>query len=304
MTRWLGWMVTFAMLAASTATAADSPAAARKVSLASPGLNVVRLEPKVGAFYSDHFAQQLALQGLTVITAGEVQALLGFERQKALLGCAEESSSCLAELAGALGVDGLVTGSLGRAGRRLIVNIKIVSARDGRALSVQSGNVSDEDALVEWLDQAAAAAAAEVKRAVLPPVVENPPGPRLGAEGLPPESAPPAVSMEVRRGSLAPTLVAGSLGGILLATSAVTYLMARSSYDRLTQWEGPLGKVPEEVRRGESLQTASALSAGVATAALIGAGWLYFNRGESAAPMAGLSVSAHSVAFTAGGVFP
>jgi hypothetical protein len=37
--------------------------------------------------------------------------LLGLERQKQMLGCAEDSSNCLAELAGALGARFVLNGS-------------------------------------------------------------------------------------------------------------------------------------------------------------------------------------------------
>src|SRR5881398_1613253 len=47
-----------------------------------------------------------------VISSSDVTQLLGFERQRQLLGCKEDS--CLAELGGALGVDYLVTSQLGK----------------------------------------------------------------------------------------------------------------------------------------------------------------------------------------------
>lgn len=52
----------------------------------------------------------------TVTTQGEVSSLLGLERQKQLLGCADDGSSCVGELAGALGAKFLMTGSVARFG--------------------------------------------------------------------------------------------------------------------------------------------------------------------------------------------
>ncbi|MGV3623190.1 MAG: hypothetical protein ACO1OB_20390 [Archangium sp.] len=51
-----------------------------------------------------------------VTTQGEVATLLGLERQKQLSGCADDSSSCTTELAGALGAKFMMTGSVARFG--------------------------------------------------------------------------------------------------------------------------------------------------------------------------------------------
>src|SRR6185295_10483314 len=55
------------------------------------------------AFYSDHFAQALRQAGMKVITASEISAMLSSQRQQQLLGCADDGSACMAELANALG---------------------------------------------------------------------------------------------------------------------------------------------------------------------------------------------------------
>lgn len=51
-----------------------------------------------------------------VISSQDIQTLIGFERQKQLMGCADDGSSCLAELVDAMGIDLLVTGSLTKLG--------------------------------------------------------------------------------------------------------------------------------------------------------------------------------------------
>src|SRR4051812_14698011 len=97
------------------------------VKLASPGLSYVNVDDKLGDFFNEYFAQQLVLQGgIRVTTKNEISSLLGFERQRQLLGCSDQSSSCLAELAGALGVDGIITGSIAKLSSGYAGNIKIV----------------------------------------------------------------------------------------------------------------------------------------------------------------------------------
>lgn len=125
------------------------------VKLASPGLTGVQINKEVALFYSDHLAQQLALRGLSVMTATEINSMLGLERQKQLMGCSSESSSCTAELADALGVDGIVTGSIGRFDRMFQIDVKVVAAADGRKLALYSGAVNSEREVLDALSSAA-----------------------------------------------------------------------------------------------------------------------------------------------------
>lgn len=58
--------------------------------------SVIDLRDARAEFYTEHFADRLHDQGVDVVTPREVQALLGLDRQKQLLGC-DESSSCVTE---------------------------------------------------------------------------------------------------------------------------------------------------------------------------------------------------------------
>ncbi len=118
---------------------------------------------------------------LHVVGQSDVASMLGIERQKQLLGCGESSSSCLAELSGALGTPWLVTGSVARLGKAYRLDLKLLQAstgaatwRDGKStrddsevFEVLSSMVKD---LVRTLDQtggAASAAAPQVAPLVL-----------------------------------------------------------------------------------------------------------------------------------------
>ncbi|MCI0569179.1 MAG: hypothetical protein L0Y66_00350, partial [Myxococcaceae bacterium] len=73
------------LASAPTEPAAPKPAPAeaprpRAITLAAPGFSTVNVTPEMATFLNDHFAQQLTLQGLRVITSNEVQALVGLER--------------------------------------------------------------------------------------------------------------------------------------------------------------------------------------------------------------------------------
>ncbi|HEX9052783.1 MAG TPA: DUF2380 domain-containing protein [Anaeromyxobacter sp.] len=71
--------------------------------------------------------------GVSVVTQADVAALLGVERTRQMLGCAE--SGCMAEIGGALGADRVIHGSLGRLGGSLMVNLSALDARRGAAVA-------------------------------------------------------------------------------------------------------------------------------------------------------------------------
>ncbi|MBK7857480.1 MAG: hypothetical protein IPJ65_02420 [Archangiaceae bacterium] len=126
--------------------------AAAPLKLAAPGLQAVGIEEKRAQVFTDFLAQQLSQYGIRVTTQAEVQALLGLERQKQLLGCSDEAGSCMAELAGALGVDGLITGNVARLDKEgFVLTLKIVRANDASAMGNYSSRVADDAAAFDWM---------------------------------------------------------------------------------------------------------------------------------------------------------
>jgi hypothetical protein len=69
--------------------------------------------------------------GVSVLTQSDVAALLGVEKTRQMMGCAD--SGCLAEIGGALGADRVVHGSLGRVGGSLVVNLSALDPRRASA---------------------------------------------------------------------------------------------------------------------------------------------------------------------------
>ena len=61
---------------------------------------------------------------LKVVGAADIEALLGFEKQKDLLGC--DSASCMAEIGGALGVDALLRIQLGKLGETFALSATLI----------------------------------------------------------------------------------------------------------------------------------------------------------------------------------
>ncbi|HEX4619928.1 MAG TPA: DUF4962 domain-containing protein, partial [Myxococcaceae bacterium] len=111
--------IALALLAAAPAPQPSTPTRTKVAVLAleaGPGV-----DPKVAELVSQTFVATIQQRrGFQVMSSKDIETALGFERQKALLGCTD--GSCLAELGGALGVDYLVKGSLGHIGGSLLFN--------------------------------------------------------------------------------------------------------------------------------------------------------------------------------------
>ena len=103
-------------------------APAPSIKVAATRLNAVDASAERADFYTEFLADRLADQGVEVTSPREVAALLGLERERALLGC-DEASSCITELAGALGVDALMLGDVAKLATGFQVNVKVLSAR-------------------------------------------------------------------------------------------------------------------------------------------------------------------------------
>ncbi len=65
-----------------------------------------------------------------VVSGRDIEAMMGFEKQKDMVGCMD--SACLAEIGGALGVDRLVSSNIGKVGATFVVNIKLINIREAK----------------------------------------------------------------------------------------------------------------------------------------------------------------------------
>lgn len=146
----------------------------------------VNVKPELLQFFTEHFGSSLAANGVKVTTPAQIQAVIGLERQKQLLGCGESTESCIAELGNALGVDGIATANIALLDTTYRMNVRIVSATTGEVLASGTPTLKSQNAVVDELTVAAqkmsrlAAGRAnrrlEISRAkiVEPEVVEEP----------------------------------------------------------------------------------------------------------------------------------
>lgn len=284
----------------------------------------VGVEAKKVSFYAEYFAEKLAGPRLKVTTPSAIAAALGAERQRQLLGCTDDSTSCIAELAGALGSDGVVTGQFARLGASVALTVKVVKG-NGETLASFSGRCDSEEELLDLLENVAWKLRVKVtgqaepeppRRArpvaspapALPQPTEAGPGgaPRLsgtgpsaplapGTPGLVPAqlaappgvllvSAPPA-AVEARSGARRFFWVPLVLGAVAAGASVPFWLMARGTAGELERREFKTrGAVDDAVQRGR-VQNGVAL--GLALGGAVGAVvslGFLFDGGDEGAP--------------------
>lgn len=212
------------------------------VKIAAPGLSLSGLEAGLGEAYVERFATLLGRdRRLKVTTRRDIEQILGLERQKALLGCSEDASSCLAELAGGLGVDAVLSGSLAKTGSSYTVTMRVVRSTDGADVASTSERLKDEDALGEWLEAEA---------------------PRLA------ERIAAAFGRSRSAGSPVVRWIPAFVGVGLLAAGVGMQVGARGDAKRLEEGTVPLGETSEVVSRGKTLEAASWVFIGVGAAAV------------------------------------
>lgn len=274
-------------------------AVAQPVRIAAPGLQGVDVPQDVTNFYTEHLAGRLGEHGLQVVTQKEISTLLTLERQQQLMGC--EVESCAAELAGALGADAVLMGDVARLQGVTHVQLKVVSARDGRKLGTFRAKVEDDGLVVNALDRAAHVLAGEayagLKRAP-PPTFFPPAG---GIDG----------TYVVRAGPRKYAWAPAALGALGAGAGTVFWLQARTKHDRLGAQAGsPLGPTETEALRqdGQRAQTLSRVGFAVAGAGAVGAGLMYLLGGPRTSVQPSVGVvggrSGASAALGVQGVLP
>ncbi|MBL8951267.1 MAG: hypothetical protein JNK82_10850 [Myxococcaceae bacterium] len=115
---------------------AASPAPAEKPKLIVLPLSVAGgVEAGIGLALTEAVATEVAAHGFfQVISSKDVQTLLNVERERELMGCADESVSCVSELAGALGARFVLSGSVARLGDAYQLNLQTLDSLKAQPL--------------------------------------------------------------------------------------------------------------------------------------------------------------------------
>ena len=234
---------------------------AAPVKVAVPGFTVVGMNVALADAWGDRFVTLLGRDGgLKVISSKDIAQVLGFERQKQLLGCSDDQSSCLAELAGALGVDAILSGTFAQSGTSISATLRVLKASDGSQLAAATDRLKDVDALQDWLDAQAAELANKLRVAFnLVPVVVAAPAAAVG------------VSTRPSGGSTAVRWVPAVVGGAALVTGVVLFVLSKGYAEQLRN-EVPKSRATIEglASSGRTFETAGLglmIGGGVAIAA-------------------------------------
>lgn len=231
---------------------------------------VMEIEPIQGvqagtaAVLSNVAADDIARNGFDVMSRKDITNLLGFEKQRTMLGCSD--ASCLAEIGGALGVDYMFTGQVGQIGSQYHLSLQLVDVRKAR-VAVRSSRFSErnEDALLRATREAIAGALVAIR-----------PGAAPGGQ-VPDDQAVRAPRSHRK------AWIAFGAAGALAAGGAVTGFLARSRYDDLADREGTVGYAADYADEESGIRTlaitADALYGGALVAAGIGT-WLWFRADE------------------------
>lgn len=235
---------------------------AAPIKAAVPSLSTSGIEQGLAVAYLDRFSSTLASAQLRVTTNRDIAQALGFERQKLLLSCADAQENCLVELAGALGVDVLVTGSLGKLESGFLVTLRALKASNGQVLSSLSHRASSEAAMLDWLDEAAVLLRGEVLS-------------HFGVSSAPTSSGGPTVWR----------WVPGIVGVAAAGTGAALLLLANGEAAQLSDKNNIVVDVSTRVARGRAYETSGYVLLGVGAAGLLtSALWLALGGSRASAP--------------------
>jgi TolB-like protein len=115
----------------------------------------------VAGALSEAVVQEVAARGFfDVLSSREMQTLLGLERQRQMAGCSTDGTSCLAELAGALGARFVLSGTVARLGEAYQLTLQTLDSSKAQPLGRSVRLARDLATLREGLPWAVAEATA------------------------------------------------------------------------------------------------------------------------------------------------
>jgi TolB-like protein len=204
-------------------------------------------------------AADVARQGFDVISKSDIQAMLGFQRERQLLGCTEDAG-CIAEIGGSLGVDYVLTGQVGQIGSQFNISMLVVDSKKARVVTrLSSFCEANEDALVKAARSSVGTLTLAVRGGSL-------------TEGAQAPSRPFTRSP-------ATAWAAWGTGAALIAGGAVVGMMAKGKYDDLEAKKDAPNYIDLYADEKDSIRklnlTADALYASGAIVAGLGT-WVWF----------------------------
>jgi hypothetical protein len=214
---------------------------------------------------------------VTVLTSADLRKLISVEEDKQLAGCADQSESCMAEIASALGAEFVVYGDVGRLGDATTVTLNLVDTTAAKPLARELLRATSLEVMPELMHDA-------FNRMLLP------------ITGVP---MPPMSSADRRIAGVADGLLgvkvggAGALALVVGGAAAVVGFAPRLLYFNTRPEVADFSEVPLDDGRLRELATQATEAEGYRTA------WNTW--GNKLAP-AGIAVAGVGVAAIAAGI--
>ncbi len=147
-----------ALMGVALVAGAGSRATAQEEEM--PALVVMDFQAAGGV--SEKVAQDVVRQVVTTASASEafrnvvsgedIQSMLSLEAQKQL--CGVGSESCLAEIGGALGAEFMVTGTLSKTGKTLVLQMNLLAVNEAKVINRVSRKLESEAEILEEVPRA------------------------------------------------------------------------------------------------------------------------------------------------------
>ncbi len=104
----------------------------QKISLAVFNLKTAGVSENIAANLTQVLSAALKeVEGTTVISNDDIQAMMQLEGEKQSLGCTDDMS-CLSEIGGALGVDNLVVGHVGKVADSFVISLRLINPNEAK----------------------------------------------------------------------------------------------------------------------------------------------------------------------------
>jgi TolB-like protein len=276
----------FSMAAFLVALAA--PAQAKELRIAVLDIRALGTEAAKAELLSEvALTEAASLGGFDVIGKSDIASVIGFEKQKQVMGCAEDSS-CLAEIGGALGVDLILVGSLGTLGDLFRLDLKLVDAKKAKVRSRIGVTVEGKEGqLVAAVQKAVRELLVPLKGEAQAIAKASATGTGAAQGGTATRAPVPAEPSSPRPSRRTWAWVAGGAGLAFVAGGAVVGLEARKALDKekaaaanndLVTYNDSRAKVTSLSHIADGLFVAGAAGIGVGT-------WLFVT-GSPATPVA------------------
>jgi hypothetical protein len=263
------------------------------------------VEPKVSSIVTDMILGELnKMKDTNVIGSKEIDAMLGYEQKKQMSGCTD--TSCMVAIGGALGVDKILMGAVGKLSDSYTLSLKLIDIREAKIETLYTKRLKgakDEDFLDIVPDALATVfpASSEIwKKTEKVQVIDlqRDPG-KLAGLGVSKDAA----QGDVRRGFRIYGYIGAGSGVVCLGLATYFGLTARGIYDDLDANKFAPERVASKVDEGKTAQTvevAMLASGGVLAAA---GGFLLYRGYFGDGTLFGSIVEKNKAMVTVGGSF-